>query len=55
MEKPLTGRVLSDLMVSNRERKLIELLRDTKFGQVVIYLEEGEPVRIEKVKESIKL
>lgn len=59
MEKPLTGRVLSDLMVSNRERKLIERLRRLEFGQHdwLIFMENREPVRIEQRQgaESIKL
>ena len=41
--------------VSEKELKLLELLRATRYGQVIIYLESGQPVRVEKVKESIKL
>ena len=51
----LTKGILSDMLVSDRERKLIELLRDTKYGKIEIHLEEGQPVRVEKIKESIKL
>ena len=51
----MTSKDFQNMLLSNRERKLIELLRETQYGQVVIYLEHSEPVRIEKVKESIKL
>jgi len=51
----LTKEKQESIMVNERERKLIELLRDTEYGQVAIYLEAGQPVRIERIKESIKL
>lgn len=41
--------------ITEKERRLLEELRRVKFGQVVIHMENGQPVRIEKVKESIKL
>ena len=51
----MTNKNLSPMLVSNRERTLIELLRDNKYGVVEVHTEEGEPVRVEKIKESIKL
>ena len=42
-------------MLSDKEKRLLELLHEIKYGQVIIYLEAGQPVRIEKIKESIKL
>ncbi len=41
--------------MSDKEKKLIEELRKIKYGEVVVFLQEGQPIRIEKVKESIKL
>ena len=41
--------------VSDRERKLIELIRVTGFGEITIQVQEMEPVRVEEVKKSIKL
>ena len=55
MNKKLTNENLCSMLVSNKEQKLLELLREVSYGQVVIYLEEGELVRVEKIKESIKL
>ena len=41
--------------LTEKERKLIELLRQIAYGQVVIFLENKQPVRIEMIKESVKL
>ena len=51
----LTTKELKSIMVSDKERSLIKLLRDTKYGRVVVYLESGQPVRVEEVTKSIKL
>ncbi len=51
----MTSKDFQNMLLSNRERKLIELLRDNKYGVVEIHLEDGQPVRVEKIKESIKL
>ncbi len=42
-------------MLNDKECTLIKLLREIKYGQVKIYIENSMPVRIEKIKESIKL
>jgi len=41
--------------LSEKEKKLIENLRLIPYGQVVIYMEKGEPVRIVQIEKSIKL
>lgn len=41
--------------LTEKERKLIIYLRALGYGQLVIYIEQGQPVRIEDVKKSIKL
>ena len=41
--------------ISEKEKKLIELLRKIPYGKVVIFLEGGQPIRIEEVRESVKL
>ena len=45
----------SERTLSEKEKKLIEIIRKVDFGEVVIHLENKEPVRIEKIKQSIKL
>mgnify|MGYP001581960178 CR=1 len=44
-----------EILLTEKEKKLIEILRTVSYGQVVIHLEKGEPVRIEQIKESVKL
>jgi hypothetical protein len=49
MELPvLTG-------LTEKERKLIDLIRSTGYGEIRIAVQDGEPIRVEEVKKSIKL
>jgi len=41
--------------LSQKEEKLIKRLRVILYGQVVIYQENGQPVRIVRIEESVKL
>ena len=41
--------------VNEKEKNLIELLREVEFGEVIIFMVDGKPYRIEKLKESIML
>jgi hypothetical protein len=41
--------------LTEKERKLIEELRKIMFGQVTIFQKNGQPVRIEQIKESKEL
>jgi len=41
--------------VSEKERSLIERLRLIPFGDVHVFMQEGQPQRLEKIKESEKL
>jgi len=43
------------MVLTDKEKKLIEVLRKTKYGKVVIFLEGGQPIRIEVIRESVKL
>ena len=52
--KDLTKNRLSAIL-SKQEESLLKALREIRYGQVTIYLDAGQPVRIEKIKESIKL
>lgn len=44
-----------DIILSEKERNLIEALRAIPYGEVIIFIQDSQPVRIERVKESIKL
>lgn len=39
---------------TEREEKLLQLIRDLKFGEIHIYVADGQPVRAEEIKRSVK-
>jgi len=41
--------------VSEKERNLIEYLRKIAYGEVIIFIQDSQPVRIEQIKQSVKL
>jgi len=43
------------ITLSEREEKLIEELRKVPFGQVVIFMADGQPLKIETIKEGTRL
>ena len=43
------------MVLGDKEKKLLELLREIGYGRVVIYLEAGQPVRIVEIQKSTKL
>ena len=40
---------------SEKEEKLLQMIREIKFGEIHLYVADGQPVRIEEIKKSIKL
>ena len=40
---------------TEKEKKLIEIIRAFKFGEMRIFIQDSEPVRVEELKNSIKL
>jgi len=43
------------MQLSAREEKLIEMIRKLGFGEISIYVTDGQPVRAEEIKKSVKL
>ena len=41
--------------LTEREEKLIELIRSIGYGEIKIIVQAEEPIRIEEIKKSIKL
>ena len=41
--------------LSEKEKKLIELVRDTGYGEIRVAVRDGQPVLVEEVKRSVKL
>ena len=40
---------------TDKEKRLIEMIRALKFGEMRIFIQDSEPVRVEEMKSSIKL
>jgi len=43
------------MLVSEKEQKLIEILREVGYAEVVVVVKGGVPVHLEEIKKSIKL
>lgn len=41
--------------LSQRERKLLKMIRETRHGEMRLVFQDGQVVRVEEWKESIKL
>lgn len=44
-----------DMKVSEGEKRLLEQLRETEWGEVTIKLREGDPIFVTEVRRDIKL
>ena len=40
--------------LTEKEEKLSQVIRELKFGEIHIYVADGQPVRAENIKKSIK-
>ncbi len=40
---------------TEKEIKLLEIIRNVEYGEVRIVVQEGKPIRVEEIKKSIKL
>ena len=38
-----------------KEKKIVEIIRSTEYGELKIIVQEGQPVRVEEVLKSIQL
>lgn len=43
------------MLLTEKEKRLIEELRKIKYGEVMVVQVEGQPVEIDRVKEKIRL
>lgn len=41
--------------VNAKEQRLLNLIRETEFGEIKIIVQDKQPIRVEEVKKSIKL
>jgi hypothetical protein len=45
----------TQLMLNEPEQHLIQMIRDIKYGEIHIFISNGQPVRAEEIKKSVKL
>lgn len=43
------------LECSPKEKRIIDLMRRMDFGEIRVVIQDGNPIRIEEIKKSIKL
>ncbi|PKM79519.1 MAG: DUF2292 domain-containing protein [Firmicutes bacterium HGW-Firmicutes-13] len=43
------------IVLNEKERKLILLIRNIKYGEIRVIIQDEMPVRVEELKKSIKL
>lgn len=46
---------LKSFKLSEKEKKLIELIRNIEYGEIKVIIQDKLPIRIEELKKSIKL
>lgn len=44
-----------EMKVSEKEKKLVQLIRKTGYGEIRIIVRDGQPVQVEEVMKSFKL
>ena len=42
------------IAVTFREEQLLRMIRELGFGEIVIHVSEGQPMRAEEIKKSVK-
>ena len=40
---------------TEKEQKLLQLIRELGFGELKVFIADGQPVRVEEIKKSVKL
>ena len=45
----------TQIKLNEKEERLIQIIRDLNFGEIKIIVQDGNPIRIEEMKKSIKL
>ncbi len=53
MQEPNKVKQINNM--NEREKKLIEFIRNTEYGEIKVIIQNKEPIRIEEIKKSIKL
>ncbi len=52
----MADRKLSErIALTEQEKRLIMMIRELKYGELHLFIAEGNPIRAEEIKKSIKL
>ena len=43
------------LVLNEQEERLIRMIREMKYGEMLIHVVDAKPIRVEEIKKSIKL
>lgn len=43
------------IILNDQEKRLIQMIREMKNGELHIFISEGKPTRVEKIKKRIEL
>ncbi len=46
---------IENLVLNEQEWRLVQMIREMKYGEIHIFVMDSKPVRAEKIKKSIKL
>lgn len=44
----------TNFLCTEKEKNLLRMIRDLKFGEINIFVADGQPVRAEEIKKSVK-
>jgi hypothetical protein len=50
-----TPPVCGSLVLSAQEKKIITILRELKYGEVKVIVQDGIPIRVDEIRKSIKI
>ena len=50
-----TSVVHTGYTLSEQEKKIVDILRELKYGEIKIVVQDGLPVRVDEIRKSIKI
>lgn len=55
LTNPSPGAIIPFKELTAKEQRVVLLLRGISFGTLTVHMQDGEPVRVERITESVKL
>ena len=53
--RAMEAKTETPISLTERERKMLDLLRGLEYGELRVMVQEGQPVRVEEIRRSIRL